>query len=259
MNHSSCFVMDMTIYKYRILSRFEMDVIGAVCKSFVQFPSSVFWWMSMLPPIAYVSSLIQDLTTRMSRGPIFIPIISDLLDGVSRTWITAIHTIIIIIFCRIHFLVIRKSTFIRRSAAPAAKDIISRSMKGLFIAGIINILSHITFLAVLQSKNWYVHHISLVIYYISYLVYQMLSGRITMIKNGDLWPPGFAVDIGAIILIVSGLPIYYSCVHYHIYGAMRNMGCVVYLFTAFVIYIKFIILAVSILGSRFIRIPSSST
>ena len=161
-------------------------------------------------------------------------------------------------FLRIHFIIQRYYKHIIPKAAQAAKVQITKILKWDTVISIVIIISHLIFLFISPNSHPFIHFSSLYIFFIFNNIFNYEIVRLNRIKIGEMYPPGFILDIIVFFLNLIGMPLYLWQV------SKGDMYSQFYTFTTLVpdsLFIitpmKFVFLGMLLFGDKFFEYPES--
>lgn len=234
-----------------------LSVIKALPVSFTRFPSCIFWITACSPYVAYVAT-VSLLIIKTDTFNSYVPTPSSLLDSSERCTFIIIELVGVLTFIRIHFIIQRYYKYVLLKAAKAAKTQIMKLLKIETIVSLIIVMSNLIFLFAKPSKHPFLHYGGFVIFYASNNALNMIITRLNRINVGELYPNGYILDVINAIILVVGMPFYLNQLkdcdmysqNYTISTAVPNA---LFLFTS----LKYVYIAMNILGDRFIKISDS--
>jgi len=226
----------------------------AILKSIVMFPSSIFWILSTFPIFGFI------LSTGISysyKGCVkkTLPSTSLLLSDTRYSfYLMIIHLVIVAAFIRFHFMVEKYFSRTLRFAAPLAKEITNKYLNSLHYIAVVVSLSHLGFTLVKYRTHSHLHYLFVVAYYISSIAYNYCFAKIEGIKNGQIHPQGYLVDLISTLLTVAFIPLILFFLNTTFSNKVLIVCSICQNIISLCFDIKYIYHAVSILGNRFVNL-----
>ena len=234
-----------------------IEVLESMFRSFFFFPSGIFWMTALLPIIGFVITTILNFQTEQPLN-CFIPTPSSLLLTKYSYFLKIGEILGILAFVRIHFIIQRYYKYVIPKAASAAKVKITKFLEIETFVSLIIFIFKIIFLLSHPKKHFYLHHLSLYAYFLTNTAFHWIVNNLNLIRNGELYPPGFGLDIASLLLNILGMPLFLWA------ASSGNYFSQYYTITAIIpdalfaiTCIKFIYIGIIILGDKFIEFPDS--
>lgn len=223
-----------------------IDVAISITEGVLKPPASLFWLLFATSTISYIVSLLFNL----SLFKVKVPTLSDLLDVRHREFIWICHVVSMVCLVKILFLIEDFYKKAQSSAAPMAKVLINRYTLFMNILVYSNVISHVIVLIIRQSSSFVIHHISLVVYYVTFALFYVYSEKLHIVKRASLYPPGYSLTYALYVLLCL-IPCYYFLQYRDGDGYIYYFSGIICITIETLLYVRIIPLGYDILRSKF--------
>ena len=245
-----------TFWKYLLCMGSEAkEICKAFLHSICSYPTSIVWISIISPAMDIILSLILFFDQKIFTLLTFPAEEDMLLVNYSRKSLQVFSIIQSLCLLQVFYLVRRFYIKATRSAAPIAKIRFSKYTNIIkFPMFLIIITSSIKCFIKLPNYIW-LYHIFNVIYGMSYILFFFCFNRMYVIKEGDVYPLAFFLDVIMIItFLVATLVEIASC-----YSRLDGISHCVYSYFQLLfkisLLLKQVCVSLDVLENRFLRLP----